>query len=84
MGPRAFLRAAEGTQIGLDDQDDDLVQFRVTAGHVGVDVREMAPGQALELATPNAAFTVDRAGYYRLDVGDDSTTFRAHRAGRRA
>ena len=81
VGPRAFLRAAEGTQIGLDDQDDDLVQFRVTAGHVGVDVREMAPGQALELATPNAAFTVDRAGYYRLDVGDDSTTFRAHRAG---
>jgi hypothetical protein len=82
VGPRAFLRAAEGTQIGLDDQDDDLVQFRVTAGHVGMDVREMPPGQAVELATPNAAFTVERAGYYRLDVGDDSSTFRAHRAGR--
>ncbi|HUH11872.1 MAG TPA: DUF6600 domain-containing protein [Longimicrobiales bacterium] len=81
VGPRAFVRAAENTQIGLDNQDPDYVQLRVTAGHAALDVRDLESGDAIELATPNAAFTVERAGYYRLDVSEDATTFRAHRGG---
>ena len=81
VGPRAFVRAAEGTQMGLDNQESDYVQLRITSGHAALDVRALDSGDAIELATPNAAFTIERPGYYRLDVADDATTFRAHRGG---
>ena len=81
IGPRAFVRAAEGTQLGLDNQEPDYVQFRVTAGHAALDLRELGAGQTVELDTPNAVFTIERAGYYRVDVTEDSTTFRTHRGG---
>jgi len=81
IGPRAFVRAAEGTQIGLDNQEPDFVQLRVTAGHASLDVRELAAGQTVELDTPNAAFTVERAGYYHVEVVGDSVSFSTHRGG---
>jgi hypothetical protein len=80
-GPRAFVRAAEGTQIGLDNHEPDFIQLRVTAGHAAVDLRELAPGNTVELDTPNAAFTIERTGYYHVDVEQDSTTFTTHRGG---
>ncbi len=80
-GPRAFVRAAEGTQIGLDNHEPDFIQFRVTAGRAAVDLRELAPGHTVELDTPNAALTIERTGYYRADVAQDATTFTAHRGG---
>ena len=58
------------------------MQFRVTAGHVALDLRELAPGQTIELDTPNAAFTIERTGYYHADVTQDSTSFRIRRGGR--
>src|SRR5947207_3077040 len=81
IGPRAFVRAAEGTQIGLDNQEPDFVQLRVTAGHASLDLRELAAGQTVELDTPNAAFTVERAGYYHVDVAGDSVSFSTYRGG---
>ena len=81
IGPRAFVRAAEGTQIGLDNQEPNYVQFRVTGGHASVDLRELAAGQTVEIDTPNAAFTIERTGYYHADVTEDSTTFQTHRGG---
>ena len=81
VAPRAFVRAAEDTQIGLDNQEPDFVQFRVTAGHAALDLRELAPGATVELDTPNGAFTIERAGYYHVDVDQDSTTFSTHRGG---
>ena len=33
-GPRAFVRAGENSQVGLDGQQRDFLQFRVVAGHV--------------------------------------------------
>jgi hypothetical protein len=81
FGPRAFVRAGNGTQLGLDNQEPDYVQFRITSGHAALDVRELPSGNTVEMATPNAAFTVERAGYYHVDLHDDSTTFRSHRGG---
>jgi uncharacterized protein DUF6600 len=81
VGPRAFVRASEGTQIGLDNQEPDFVQFRVTAGHVALDLRELTAGQTVELDTPNGAFTVERTGYYHAAVTQESTTFKTHRGG---
>jgi hypothetical protein len=81
FGPRAFVRAGNGTQIGLDNQEPDYLQFRVTAGHAGLDLRELPVGHTVEIDTPNAAFTVERPGYYHVDLSQDAATFRTHRGG---
>ena len=81
IGPRAFVRAASGTQIGLDNQEAGFVQFGVTAGRASLDLRELARAQIVELDTPNAAFTIERTGYYHIDVTEDSTTFQTQRGG---
>ena len=81
VGPRAFVRAAPGAQIALDNHEPDYIQLRLTAGHAAVDIRELGPGDTLELATPGAAFTIERNGYYHAEVSEDTTTFRAHRGG---
>jgi uncharacterized protein DUF6600 len=81
IGPRAFARAAYGAQLGLDNEEPDFVQLRATSGYVAVDLRELQPGHSVELDTPGAAFTMDRAGYYHAEVGTDATTFRTHRGG---
>ena len=81
IGPRVFVRAAEGTQIGLDNQEPGFVQFRVTAGRASLDLGALAGAQTVELDTPNAAFTVERTGYYYADVTEDSTTFGIQRGG---
>lgn len=81
IGPRAFARAAYGAQIGLDNHEPDFLQLRVTSGYAALDLRELAPGQTVELDTPGAAFTVERAGYYHVEVGSDATAFRAYRGG---
>ncbi len=84
IGARAFVRAAGGAEVGLDNQEPDFVQFRLAAGHAALDLRELGPAQTIELATPAAAFTIERPGYYVVDVGPDATTFVARRGGRAA
>jgi Family of unknown function (DUF6600) len=81
LAPRAFVRAAPGTHLGLDNQEPDFVQLRVTEGHAALDVREMPAGDTVEIATPAGAFTVEKTGYYPVDVTAEATTFRAHRGG---
>jgi len=81
IGPRAFARAAYGAQIGLDNQEPDFIQLRVTSGYAALDLRELAPGHTVELDTPGAAFTVERPGYYHAEVGPDTTAFRTYRGG---
>src|SRR5213593_3864344 len=75
IGTRAFVRAWGDTQVGLSNQDRDFLQFKVTNGHVSVDVRSLDPNQTVELDTPQAAFTIDRPGYYRVDVEPAQTSF---------
>ena len=62
--------------------DPDLVQLKVTSGHVTVDAKRMPQGRAIEIDTPGAAFTIDQPGYYRSDVDDQRTTFLTRRGGR--
>ena len=81
IGPRAFLRAAAGTQVGLDNQEPGFAQFSVTAGRASLDLGELARAQTVELDTPNAAFTIERPGYYHADVTEASTTFQTQRGG---
>jgi hypothetical protein len=82
IGARAFVRAGEETQLGLSSLEPDYLQLRVTQGTVSLDLRSLKSGQTLELGTPNAAFTVERSGYYRVEVEGDTTTFTSRRGGR--
>jgi len=81
VGARAFVRAGENTQLGLTSLEPDFLQLRVTTGHVSLDLRSMKTGQSFELDTPNAAFTVERSGYYRVEVDGETTTFTSRRGG---
>jgi len=82
IGDRAFARGWANTQIELTNQEPDHLQINVTAGHVAFDLRTLETGHTVEVDTPNAAFTIDRAGYYRLNVAGKRTTFVARRGGR--
>jgi len=81
IGPRTFVRAGSGTELGLESLEAGLVQFKVTAGHAAVDARQIPRGRAIEIDTPNAAFTIDRPGYYRVDVDQEHTTFVTRQGG---
>lgn len=82
IGGRAWIRAWASTQLGLAGLEPDFLQVRVTAGHVTLDIRRIDPGHTVELNTPNAVFTIERAGYYRVNVTEDRTSFISRRGGR--
>lgn len=81
IGARAFVRAGAGSQLGLAAREPDYVQFHLTEGHVALDLRALGPGHTVELDTPYAALTVERPGYYRIDVAQDDAAFIARRGG---
>jgi hypothetical protein len=82
LGPGAFVRGGAGTEIGLQSSETNLRQFKLTSGHVAVDLSRLGRGQVIEVDTPNGAFTIESPGYYRVDVEEDRTTFSARRGGR--
>ncbi len=81
-GTAAFVRAGENTQFGLTSLEPDFLQLRVTEGYVSLDLRSRKESQTIEIDTPNAAFTVERTGYYRVEVDGETTTFTSRRGGR--
>jgi hypothetical protein len=81
-GPRDYVRGWANTQIGLESLEPDFMQIKVTAGNASFDLRTLEPGHTVEVDTPNAAFTIDRAGYYRVEVSGERTSFITRRAGR--
>ena len=81
IGAHAFVRGQANTQLGLENQEANFLQFKVTTGSAAFDLRTLEPGRIVEVDTPNAAFTIDRAGYYRVDVTGERTSFTTRRAG---
>ncbi len=82
IGSRAWVRAGEETQLGLTSLEPDFLQLKLTTGTTALDLRELGAGHTLEIDTPNAAFTIERPGFYRVEVTDDATTFTSRRGGR--
>src|SRR5215510_15262868 len=81
IASRAFVRAAAETQVGVDNQEPDFLQLKLTSGQLALDLRSVKSGQTIEVDTPNAAFTIGAAGYYRVYVDGDTTTFITRRGG---
>ena len=82
IGGRAYVRAWASTHLGLASVEPDYVQLRITAGYLALDLRRLDPGRTVEVSTPNAAFTIEHAGYYRIDVAEGRTAFITRRGGR--
>jgi hypothetical protein len=82
IGGRAYVRAWANTHLGLANLEPDFVQLNVTTGSVALDIRRLDPGHTIEVDTPNAAFTIERAGYYRVNVIASRTSFVTRRGGR--
>jgi hypothetical protein len=80
IASRAFVRAGSGTELGIESLEDGYLQLKVTSGHVALDLKRLPTGQRIEVDTPNGAFTIDRTGYYRVDV-DGGTSFSTRRGG---
>ncbi|MGH7421522.1 MAG: DUF6600 domain-containing protein, partial [Candidatus Rokuibacteriota bacterium] len=78
---RSFVRAWGDSQLGLANHEPDFLQIKVAAGHVSLDLRALDGGRTVELDTPAAAFTIERPGYYRVDVTPDRTSFITRRGG---
>lgn len=82
IGARAYVRADNETQIGIENHERDFLQVKVTSGRVSFDIRGLNPVQSIEVATPNAAFVIEETGYYRADVDAEATAFLVRRGGR--
>lgn len=81
MDNRAFVRADDNTQLSLVNQTSDFIQFKVTTGRVSFDLRALPTGYSVEINTPNAVFTINRVGYYSVEVNGD-VHFITRRGGR--
>jgi hypothetical protein len=82
IGTRAYVRAWASTQLGLASLEPDFVQLKVATGYLALDLRRLDPGHTVEVDTPNAAFTIEHAGYYRVNVTESRTSFVTRRGGR--
>jgi hypothetical protein len=64
----AAVRLGSNTSVEILDLSDHIAQVRMTQGTLNLSVRRMHSGQIFEVATPTLAFTINRAGRYRIDV----------------
>ena len=64
----AAIRLGSNTSVEILDLNDRIAQVQLTQGTLNLSVRRMYPGQTYEVATPTLAFTINRAGRYRIDV----------------
>lgn len=64
----AALRLGERTQVALLNLDDNIAQVQLSQGALKVRVRHLGRNQSIEVDTPHLAFTLRRAGDYRIDV----------------
>jgi hypothetical protein len=62
------IRIGSETGITFLNLDDRTVQIQLAQGTLNVHVRRLEGGDAFEIDTPNLAFTLERAGDYRVDV----------------
>ena len=68
------IRLSSQTGISFLTLDDRTVQIQLAQGLIEVHVRRLDPGDDFEIDTPNLAFTLERAGEYRIQTDPDGGT----------
>ena len=69
LGSLAF-RLNGRTNFTFVNLTDTLAQVQVSSGTLDIRVRRLADQESVEIDTPQAAFTLLRAGEYRIDVNE--------------
>ena len=64
-----LLRLNSETSLSLTNVSDNTVQVQLHQGVLNLRVRKLYRGEIYEIDTPNIAFTVQKSGRYRFDVG---------------
>ena len=62
------IRMSSETGISFLTLDDNTVQLQLAQGAIEVHVRDVSSDNALEIDTPNLAFTIDSGGEYRIET----------------
>jgi hypothetical protein len=74
----ASARLGSNTSATILNLDDRVAQIEIAQGTVNLRVRRVYSDQVFEIDTPNLAFSIRRAGDYRIDVdpNGDATIIR--------
>lgn len=67
----AAIHMGEKTALSFLNLDDRTIQMRMAEGQIHFHVRELRNDEIYELDAPNLAFTVTRAGAFRVDVNEN-------------
>ncbi len=70
----ATLYLSGETGFSFLNLDDHIMQIRITAGTLYLRVRRLDQDESIEVDTPNLAFSVLRAGSYRINVNEAGDT----------
>ena len=70
------LRLQGDSMLEFTRLDDYATQVKLTQGSLSLHLRELAPGEQVEIDTPNLAFVASQPGEYRVDVDPNSGTTR--------
>ena len=70
----ALARMDAGTLLTVLAADERTTQLQVSQGRIDLRVRTLAPGETVEVDTPNLAFVARQPGDYRVTVAPDGGT----------
>ena len=70
------LRLQGRSNLEVTRLDDDTLQVALTEGTLSARVRELQPGERVEIGTPQLALVADQPGEYRVDVDPRGNTTR--------
>ncbi|MGB7844493.1 MAG: DUF6600 domain-containing protein [Candidatus Acidiferrum sp.] len=70
----AIIRLGDQTGFNFLNLDDRVMQISLTEGTLNFRVRRLDQDESIEIDTPNLAFSVLRAGRYRISVNEAGDT----------
>src|SRR5713226_5020392 len=73
---QASIHLGSMTALSFLNLDENTTQIRLAEGSINFRVRELRSGELYEVDAPNLAFTVKRAGAFRIDVDENGEATR--------
>src|SRR5437588_6656088 len=70
----AAIRLNGNTGFSFLNLDDRTVQIQLSSGTLSIRVRRLERDEVFEVDTPNQAFSIMRAGRYRLEASEDGNS----------
>jgi hypothetical protein len=70
----ALVRLGASTEISIQNLDDRAIELRLTGGTMDIRVRDLDPGDSVDVETPNGRMSARQPGTYRIDVNGDRST----------